>query len=152
MKPELLESLKKLNETIVEAKAKLLAESKNVFVEAVKHLFETYPILEIFSWNQYTPYFNDGEPCFFSVNTYSLEINKKDYVCEWELKKALDDRLHGIISNDKYIELETQKAITDDIIELLKTIGEDNLQLMFGDHAKVIVTKDSIVAEEYDHE
>jgi len=152
MKPELLENLNKLNQTIIEAKAKMLTESKTVFTEVVKYLFETYPILESFSWDQYTPYFNDGEPCYFSVNTYSVEINDKPYICEYHLEKALNDRLKGIISVDEYTDLEIKKALSDDIIQLLKTIGNDNLESMFGDHAKVIVTKDSVVVEEYDHD
>lgn len=39
-----------------------------------------------------------------------------------------------------------------DINDLLKNIDQDTLEIMFGDHAKVVVTKDGIDVEKYDHD
>ncbi len=51
---------------------KLKKEAKQTatkfFSEETKRLFKQFPILVNFSWNQYTPYFNDGDACTFSSN------------------------------------------------------------------------------------
>jgi hypothetical protein len=42
-------------------------EAKEVFTNASKDIFEKYgDKVGVFGWQQYTPYFNDGEPCVFS--------------------------------------------------------------------------------------
>lgn len=42
-------------------------EAKIVFAEVSKDIFEKYgDKIGCFRWSQYTPYFNDGEPCEFS--------------------------------------------------------------------------------------
>lgn len=51
-----------------EAKRKALQEELRLgFPEMFKEVFENYPEIHRFSWVQYTPYFNDGEECTFSV-------------------------------------------------------------------------------------
>jgi hypothetical protein len=42
-------------------------ELEEVFKEEAKGLFETVPTLGTVVWEQYAPYFNDGDPCVFSV-------------------------------------------------------------------------------------
>lgn len=44
-------------------------EAKGVFADISKEIFEKYgDKVGKFSWTQYTPYFNDGDPCEFSKN------------------------------------------------------------------------------------
>jgi hypothetical protein len=41
-------------------------EAKEVFANSAKEIFEKYgDKVGCFKWSQYTPYFNDGEPCEF---------------------------------------------------------------------------------------
>lgn len=49
------------------AKAEFEEKMKNAFNDIFKTFFEQYPEIKAVGWNQYTPYFNDGEPCEFSV-------------------------------------------------------------------------------------
>lgn len=46
-----------------EFRAKMTEEFKGLF----KEFFEEYPEIVAVGWNQYTPYFNDGDTCEFSV-------------------------------------------------------------------------------------
>lgn len=44
-------------------------EARAVFAAQSKAIFEKHgDIVDSFGWTQYTPYFNDGEPCEFGVN------------------------------------------------------------------------------------
>lgn len=58
---ELLERKEALNKEIS-------AISQTVFAESSTELFNKHPLLQSFSWTQYTPYFNDGDICSFGVN------------------------------------------------------------------------------------
>ena len=39
--------------------------------------FKEHPLVEQVYWDQYAPYFNDGEPCVFSVNMGNILVTKK---------------------------------------------------------------------------
>lgn len=57
-------------------RAELQAELQKSFPEMFTELFANFPEIKRISWVQYTPYFNDGEPCTFSVgkiNAFSEE-------------------------------------------------------------------------------
>lgn len=40
---------------------------KDQFFNTFKQLFEKNPTVNLVYWSQYTPYFNDGDPCRFNV-------------------------------------------------------------------------------------
>jgi hypothetical protein len=62
-----------------EAIDKLLKEKVyQLFQQEVEELFREHPDLESFTWSQYTPYFNDGDECVFSVNRESIGINGEE--------------------------------------------------------------------------
>ncbi len=103
------------------------------------------PEIEAVRWQQYTPYFNDGEPCTFRVydaqirlkNTTKEEMKDDDgFRDDWNLKnKELQKPLK-----------EFNKMLRDD--ELL-----DVLEDSFGDHVRVTVTTDNeVTVEDIDHD
>lgn len=57
--------------------AQLDSLNREIFSDGCKDLFISIPEVSSFSWNQYTPYFNDGDECVFRVNTEprSVTIN-----------------------------------------------------------------------------
>ena len=58
-----------------EKKQAFIAELRNEFPSMFTELFAQAPKLKSVSWNQYTPYFNDGDSCEFSAHTNDLYIN-----------------------------------------------------------------------------
>jgi len=62
------EKMKELLDRKAALNKEISAISKTVFTESSQELFEKHPLLESFSWTQYTPYFNDGDTCSFGVN------------------------------------------------------------------------------------
>lgn len=73
------ENFKQLNAQM-EAARKEMQEKSTGFVElACKQFFDACPEVEAVTWTQYTPYFNDGETCEFSVNEkYFILVGDED--------------------------------------------------------------------------
>jgi len=158
------EQMKKLKD---EARKKV----KNFFIKGMNKIFETYPEVKSVSWTQYTPYFNDGEACTFSANVEYFYVNgsdkygdtmwgydEEDFEGETVLKyDELDYDWHtdaGTGKRKKVYKHPDSKSlkIHDAISGFLKQLDDDDYKTMFGDHAMVIVKKDEVVVEEYEHD
>lgn len=69
---------------------------QGMFSDMTKSFFEAAPEIKAVVWEQYTPYFNDGEECIFSVNDlyFLTEFPEDGIDCRvWELE---DDDIEGI--------------------------------------------------------
>ena len=124
-------SLENLRSQINIARKSMKELAKKHLIDEAFVIFNKYPELKSFGWEQYTSYWNDGEPTSFSVYAYSdcIDIN----------------------GEGEYTENFKQAA--QEIEELLNSI-EDCLLDIFGDHTKVTIYHDgSIKQEEYsDHD
>jgi len=65
---ELAENLKEMNARIRKIKDEMAVESRSVLNESFQEFFTANPEFKSVFWTQYTPHFNDGDECFFSVN------------------------------------------------------------------------------------
>lgn len=168
--PELVAQIENLQKEIME-------KSKSAFKDVAKALFDAFPSLESFSWVQYTPYFNDGEPCEFGVSAdadWSLKINgeRPGDSEHWETKPIYIDkegnqyteaeyknqpaswRDRTIRSRFTYLNAEEPElnGVPDTIEDFINAIDENTLQSMFGDHCEVIVYRDRVEVQDYDHD
>src|ERR1700675_3210663 len=57
-----------LRNQIAAARKTMEQTAKGLFTEMSAELFNDNPTLMAFGWQQYTPYFNDGEECVFRCN------------------------------------------------------------------------------------
>lgn len=103
------------------------------------------------TWTQYTPYFNDGEACVFSVRYPSFlteqHINtKKEEDLDYD-DYDFGDTVYGCPSENK--------KLLEDFQEKLYLL-ENVFEAAFGDHAKIrAFQKDGKIefeVEEYEHE
>lgn len=74
----------------------------------------------------------------------------------WRYKRYLDDlktfeKLRSA-PKEKVEKLAVTKSLLDVIHDFLRNFEDDDLESMFGDHAKVIITKDRKYTEEYYHD
>lgn len=116
---------------------------------------EANPDIKLITWEQYTPYFNDGDPCQFGV--YGLLYTKREEVAAKALdyyKGDLDDEMEFSEWEDMDDCYDPEK--TAPIHRFSQTIEGDILELLpevFGEEARVIVTpKEIIVLAEVDHD
>lgn len=162
-------------ETFLQKKAELKEllskEGKNALVESFQAVFAAVPELETIEWTQYTPHFNDGEPCEFGVHEFNATFNV-----------PVNDRVHkgydgpGRYDNPRYqieprqpgevfeeigyggygnhtedpILIRTREAIKP--LQALKNSCEEVFQAAFGDGYKVHATRNGFDTEYYDHD
>lgn len=112
---------------------------------ALKEYFAKHTAIKAVGWCQYTPHFNDGDPCEFGL--HSIYYSTKEVSAEQaeELDGRFDDAEGWKYGSGGVIPV-TAGA---DFKEL---IDEDVFELAFGDHAYVIVTPEAIFVHEYEHD
>lgn len=164
------------------AKAIFVERGKATFNEAIKEFFDANPDVWCLAWSQYTPYFNDGEPCDFGVNEIlaytdaASETDLGELVNEAEdvgMLTPLYDVHSGWIAKDpKYVaeysaRNEKLKAdfakgsvetFTADFTALKEFVSanEELMEELYGDHVLVQIRRsgDGVesVTEEYEHD
>jgi hypothetical protein len=131
----ILEIIQKISD--LSAEKNTLMES--MFTETAKKIFEEFPTLLYFGWTQYTPYFNDGDPCEFGVNT-SYPFARFDG----------EDDERGI---DEELGYGGHELLESKLSAFLDGFDEDFFHETFGDHAKVVVYADGRTeVKEYEHD
>ena len=132
----------------------VLAEIQSDFPAMFKEIFSRSEKIKSIGWNQYTPYFNDGDECIFSANFDYLLINQ---ISEDDLND--DDNFYdeqiwkagGYIDNPNYIKAEGDLII--EFKQVLNSIPEEFFKELFGDHVTVVLESDgNITTEEYSHD
>lgn len=143
---------------------KIAAMAVDVFSEEVKKLFEKHPVLQSFSWTQYTPYFNDGDVCEFGVNRDYITLESVNgeiddefslWSAEREIKEGKRQKWDSV--NRTYVTEPYTPSLLDfagiDTCNFLKEFEENDFLVMFGDHVRVTVKRDgSVDTDDYEHE
>lgn len=218
MKSELISKYKDIQLAIqaLQSQAKIFA--KEIVHKSTAEYFGRYGhIIEAISWKQYTPYFNDGDSCEFSVqeafaffhplldsededNTYD-EDSKNLFVAEeftvesvkarieimqayeadpvaWSkqavaAKNAAVKHRSYTYSDDYYIYYPPDTYSVDELVRLrymietipagfvyetqallsvINSMDERVMKELFGDHTRVIITRNGVTCEEYNHD
>lgn len=103
--------------------------AKDVILDSIRPIFEKYPELQSVSWTQYTPYFNDGDACTFGIGLVTANFEPEQ---EEEWKDWCD--------------------VSRQVESLLEEIGEDTLNLVFGDGFEIKIGRDgSYEKDTYEH-
>lgn len=111
------------------------------FHEAAMLLLNAHPTVESIRWEQYSPYFNDGEPCTFGIRSvYVKFIGVEDG----------GDNDDGLMS--------TYDDLPDDVNTSLESFDkflndmEDVAHTAFGDHQQVTIDREGVTLEDCDHD
>ena len=130
MKAELDATIKK------EGRAALKAE--------FKAFFDANPTIKGIRWTQYTPHFNDGEPCTFSVGEFRYRFADTAQT-EGDSEDGFLDSYSNKISDDKKL---------GELLHVFEGAVNDNdvLLSVFGDHVQVTATRKGFDVEEHDHD
>jgi hypothetical protein len=180
-KPSVAQRIAKAKKDMEDSMNSFIRQGEKLFKEAVKELFKKNPKLQSFSWDEYTPHFNDGDECVFSTHFDSMRVNEEeDPECLYTLesinkllsnKKKSEARIIMELadtSKDKWEieslkrDLETLKTrdpeqvselykMKKSVYELLSNIDDSVYQDMFGE-GTVTVTRDGITVEECEHD
>lgn len=144
--------LSKLIENFNEQKKEFQTKIKKAFKEELKTLVFPDKIKSI-EWTQYTPYFNDGDNCEFSVNSDYLSINGDreddvDFISKTNYEKV----------NGQYMEVPNpnyDKECADFVNRFSNIIGQmpnEVMLNMFGDHVSVTYSDGKFTVSDCRHD
>lgn len=152
-----MSNLDTLMEEYTKAKRQFQQEAIKLLKQEFKSFFEDVPEVKVIKWSQYTPYFNDGDPCVFGVNdpTFS-NADDTDLVSAWGAYEGDEDDGTVFAFQGTYDMPETLKSKQARLESLSQMICSEAMQDVlldaFGDHTVVTVTPAGIVTEQYDHD
>lgn len=144
-------------------KAEFQQTAQQLFKETTKVFFVENPAVKAIVWNQYTPYFNDGDTCEFSVHEPCFTNAEGDDLDDISWGEYNGDR-EGIwaseswgINNsqaqadDAYIGVNAQSCYNFSNI-ITSAEMQDVMLHMFGDHVRVVVTAEGFDVSSCDHD
>jgi hypothetical protein len=174
---DLLDNIKEITARIERHQIELREASKEAFKEGMRHFFEQYPFVAMVAWTQYTPWFNDGDPCEFGVHDFTFHTHKDvngddeeggDSEAYYEryyedgpefASKCRKELYTGYSETERRSIYERNEQFDPQYAEaketaskLLNAIPQDIYRSMFGDHVAVKVTRDGVDVEEYEHD
>lgn len=157
--------VEELNASIVQQKQELFKLAKEHFNTLAQELFDKHPDLKQFSWEQYTPYFNDGDVCSFGVYADEPLINgHRPYENSGDEELGINFYTGQRETLSEYNQ-ETRKwdqrrnpnynpyhaTVIDEIGSFIWAFGQEVLQDMFGE-GRIIVTPGNVEVEDCDHD
>lgn len=147
-----MNTLQELATNFEKIKMEMVATASAAINLEFAKIFTTYPELTYVRWTQYTPYFNDGEECTFSVNSFAIG-NAPD-MDDVSTYGEYDGDEEGIWSIDYMGRDEREKySKVYELEQFCQTeIGESVFRATFADHSVVTVTREGIDVQEYEHE
>lgn len=153
-------------------------QKKEAFTEALKPRFgEVFATImakgnriNSFRWEQYAPYFNDGEACVFSVCADEPDINIGEDEAEGDNTSGYEDGYNigwanefnhtygewdDVLRRRKILSSSPDSSwdpingpVYNEIVATLQSLPDDMLQDMFGDDNRITVYRDGRVEVE----
>lgn len=102
-----------------EFRSQFQAKAKTALSLEFKNFFKKYPEIEAIKWSQYTPYFNDGEPCEFGVGDVTVHARYEEVGTAREPAK----KIVGVFEPDVVAKLEEVLGKDDYYSDVLNVIS-----------------------------
>lgn len=160
--------LEKVQKELDDQRKALAKKAKDTGADALKlafkGFFKAFPQVERIYWTQYTPHFNDGDPCEFRVHEpYFILANgpikaagkAEDYASgKYEPEEKREHDAWSLRYNLEQGKPGFTKELADAASQVSSKLQSmsDVLEAAFDDHAKVTVTPEEIKVEEYEHD
>jgi len=144
-------SLQELATKFTEVKSKMMAEGQEALKTEFQKVFEAYPKITVIKWNQYTPYFNDGDTCEFGVGSFVISnaLNAEEVSSYGEYEGETE----GEWAEELWGDTAKEYPLIRDLENFCNTgIGKEILLMTFEDHSIVTATCEGFDIEEYEHE
>ena len=140
---EKLQELRRIKESY---EVRLRDEGRGIIEGILKQFFACNPKITALRWKQFTPFFNDGDPCYFSVRSIDCQVAEED--AEKEIKYSSGDNW----TEDGCYGLQDNSHIYEPLRKLESELhgSSDLLEAVFGDHVEVTATPEGIHTRDYD--
>lgn len=154
----MLKSLSSINSLVVEynkTRKEFMEKSQNALKEVFKAFFDQNPDIDQITWNQYTPYFNDGDECIFGVHDMYFTL-AKDKVDLSDVRWPDDDgNCHGYsfyVSKGEVDPIKKQRDVFSSFAREINRLPNEVFKDTFGDHVKIVASKNGFDVEEFQHD
>ena len=153
-----------------ELKRKFQVQAQEMFKGVTKEFFEKNPGVTAVVWEQYTPYFNDGDTCTFEVHepVFTNSPNGED-VSPWGEYEGEEEGIWAcinvgcVLASNRSYDKETASTILaaggvdaascDAFSRMINSSVMKGIFLaMFADHVKVTATREGFDVEDYEHD
>lgn len=139
-----------LTKQMDDARAKIADMGKAAVGALFKKFFADNPKATAIGWTQYTPYFNDGEPCEFGLHEFYYTT--KEGVNFEEVSSFYDDEEEHGFKNTYTDAAKGEKTIKEAVSTLVRAADSGLFETAFGDHAQIIATPAGFHVTEYSHD
>lgn len=133
-----------LIEQLEEAKKKVADGAQAAIAALFKAFFAAQPSVTAIQWRQYTPYFNDGEACTFSKHDFEVSVVPLKQTDEDDGEDEDDETFQSAWSLDG--------ALGEAVHSLDRAANADVFEAAFGDHVRVVATREGFHVTEYSHD
>lgn len=145
-----------IHQEFLKQKELTIQKFKESFTEVIKDFFELVPSVKKVVWSQYTPYFNDGDTCTFSINApFFCNFDDDEFISYYDDSELEDGNWAYEAFTFKYKNLTVVSQEELNLINFLSQLIESNDEFMldiFGDHQIIVLTPDGIKQEWYEHD
>lgn len=167
----MFEEINELKKAKNEYDALMKSKGENAVRSAIRAFFDAYPEVKALRWHQYTPYFNDGDACYFGY--YGAEVKLGDTPIYYECpehegvvttepakcgKPKCGRQTEAVESEDEEFVDSYDDSVSPSLKKALENFDSamedalDALEIAFGDHSEVTATRDEIKVDEYEHD
>jgi|ERR1044072_1039248 hypothetical protein len=135
-KSELVKRYEETMKAVKEARKEAQKVAAKAINEGFADIFAAHPNVNTLAWPQYTPYFNDGDPCEFGVRAYAERIEVNGYSEYEQDNEDLD------LTEEEFDEI---VAKVEDFVNIF---DDDDLQAAYGE-GLVIINRDGTTETDY---
>ena len=164
-----MNELETLIEQVNNFKKRIREDSSTLLGAYLKEALTKTPVKSM-RWEQYTPYFNDGDPCTFRVGEIRLSLNASsanesdeddEDEDDGDYEDGHHDRSHfkgyGNPGEKWYSAPHPEAASVLPLFTAMDKVPDEIMEAAFGDHCRVTVTPGengsiNIDVEEYSHD
>lgn len=148
----MVRNLSVIRKELTDLKQEIRTLGTSIVSDAFRNFFARYPEVVEVRWRQYTPYFNDGDPCTFRANDFCILTQSALEEAENSWRAS-----NGYYSDDYDLRDEFEESrwrqIHDDLRNIYLSLDFDNfLELALGNDRKVRVSRNGVDTDEYEHD
>jgi hypothetical protein len=107
---------------------KLQHEGQAAVKDAFKDLFDKFPEARSISWRQYTPYFCDGDPCYFGVHEFDVSLGTDE-----TLKEQIKELKAETVKAAKAADYKKAQALKEQVEQLEDRLNDEEEEYGYGE-------------------
>lgn len=147
------QSLDLLIQEFTEQQEKFRKDAQEKLKEYFAEFWEKNPAIKAVKWTQYAPYFNDGEPCEFSVHDPYFTNAEGDDLDDLSSWGEYDGEKEGVWSDQDPEFDGVNVESTQSLAKLLtSSVISPVMKTMFGSDNVIVATRDGFSIDYADHD